>query len=158
MNKLSFEIKTSKDFFIKLKQDFEDFSNDIESSRFALNCAMTAWHLTDWVYHEFNYENTFAKLSEFQEYLKKQCDSLQIMQDICYGSKHYKLIRHVPKISETEMHEGTFDSTFDFSFDTSELEIKMEDGRTLLFIDEIEKTINFWENFLKRQNVRNINI
>jgi len=148
MNKLSFEIKESKDFFIKLKQDFEDITNDPESSRYALNCAMTAWHLTDWVYHEFNYKTSFQKLSDFQECLKKQCDSLQIMHDISNGSKHYKLTRHIPKVSETEMHEGTFDDTFDFTFDTSGLEIRMEDGRILLFIDEIEKTIIFWEKFL----------
>lgn len=148
MNKLSFEIKESKDFFIKLEQEFKDLNNCPESSRYALNCAMTSWHLTDWVYHEFNYKARFPKLSDFQEDLKRQCDSLQIMHDISNGSKHYKLTRHIPKISETEMHEGTFDNTFDSTFDISGLEIIMEDGRTLLFIEEIEKTIIFWEKFL----------
>lgn len=150
MSGLSFDIRTAADFFKKLKEDFADYSTDITSARHALNCAMTAWHLTEWVYHEFNLDKTFKKVSDFQEDVKKQCSSLVIMHDISNGSKHYKLTRHQPQISDTEKHLGTFDDTFDFSFDTSRLEISMEDGQTLIFYTEIEKVIDFWDDYLKR--------
>lgn len=152
MNKLSFNIENSADLFLKLKQEYSELIKDPTSSRYALNCAMTAWHLTDWIYHEYNYKSKFPKLGDFQKSLKINCDSLQIMHDITNGSKHYKLTKHVPKISNTAMHEGTFDNTFDFSFDTSRLEIIMDDGRTLLFINEIENVVNFWRDFLNNLN------
>lgn len=152
MNKLSFNIENSADLFSKLKQEYSELINDQTSSRYALNCAMTAWHLTEWVYHEYNYKSKFPKLGDFQESLKLKCDSLQIMHDISNGSKHYKLSRHMPKVSDTTVHEGTFDHTFDFTFDTSRLEITMDDGRTLIFTIEIENVINFWDDFLNNIN------
>jgi len=153
MNELSFDIKTSADFLKKLKEDFAEYRSDKTSARHALNCAMTAWHLSEWIYHEFNFDKTFKKVSDFQEDVKNKCRSLIIMHDISNGSKHFELKRHEPKIKKTEKHLGSFDSSFDFSFDTSRLEISMKDGRILVFETEIEIVINFWDNYL--QNLSN---
>src|SRR5688572_7858128 len=100
MSDLSFDIKTSEDFFKKLQEDYSEFCIEKTSSRFALNCAMTAWHLTEWIYNEFNSQlsSCFPKLTDFQTDIKKQCPSLQIMHDIANGTKHYLLTKHIPII------------------------------------------------------------
>ena len=151
MNDLSFDIKTSKDFFNKLLTDYDEFSSNTTSSRVALNCAMTAWHLTEWIYSEFNQSlcNHFTTLALYQQDLKRQCTSLQIMHDLANGTKHYLLTKHRPIVKETNLHQGTFDRTFDRTFDTSTLKIELNDGTKIYFEDEIKKAINFWKQYLQ---------
>ena len=48
-----FDIITSRDFLEKLEGDFADFSEAPHSTRLALNCAMTAYHLHEWVWGEW---------------------------------------------------------------------------------------------------------
>jgi len=91
MNQLSFEIRTTEDFFRKLMDDYSEFQENITSSRLAINCAMTAWHLTEWIFYEFYNipSSSFNSVSAFQQDIKRQCYSLQIMHDLTTGTKHF---------------------------------------------------------------------
>jgi hypothetical protein len=147
-SRLSFNITNSKDFLAKLLEDFEDFKKDDTSSRLAINCAMTAWHLSDWIYFEYKFDKV-SKLFDFQESIKSTCPSLQVMHDITNGSKHFKLTKHQPKVAETKLHGGSFDKSFDRSFDISTLDVEMKDGSKKYFEDELQKVINFWTNYFE---------
>ncbi|OJX28854.1 MAG: hypothetical protein BGO86_00180 [Chryseobacterium sp. 36-9] len=155
MNKFSFDIKTSDDFYNKLKEDYNEFCTKETSSRIALNCAMTAWHLSEWIYNEYRSTKliSFNKF-EFHENIKLKCPSLQIMQDLSNGTKHTKITKYTPNVTNTEKHEGTFDYTFDFTFDTSSLNIELANGTKTEFSVEMQKCIDFYEsyfsNFLKK--------
>jgi hypothetical protein len=146
MSGLSFNITTSKEFLAKLLEDYEEFKKDATSERIAINCAMTAWHLSDWIFYEYGYEKTM-KLFNFQESLKAQCPSLQVMQDITHGSKHFKLKTHQPKIEATRLHHGSFDKSFDRSFDISSLDIEMKDGTKRYFEDDLNAVVGFWSKY-----------
>lgn len=150
MSDLSFNIKTSKDFFKKLEEDYLEFYSDKTSSRVALNCAMTSWHLTEWIYNEYNslLVSDFATLATFQNNIKRQCPSLQIMHDIANGTKHYLLTRHRPIIRDTTLHQGGFSSGFSRDFNISTLDIELYDGTKIYFEDEIKTTIIFWKQYL----------
>jgi len=150
MSDLSFDIKTSEDFFKKLQEDYKEFCIDKTSSRVALNCAMTAWHLTEWIYNEYNSQliSNYSTLTAFQIDIKRQCPSLQIMHDIANGTKHYLLTRHRPIIKDTTLHQGAFSSDFSRDFDISTLDIELNDGTKIYFEDEIETSINFWIQYL----------
>jgi hypothetical protein len=151
MNKYSFDIKNSKDFFKKLKEDYEEFSTNEVSSRIALNCAMTAWHLSEWIYNEYLETKCaeFARLNDFHNFIKTECPSLQIMQDLSNGTKHSKITMYNPEIQNTEKYEGTFDYTFDFSFDRSSLDIELSNGTKTEFSFEIEKCIDYYKTFFE---------
>ncbi|MGV3630880.1 MAG: hypothetical protein ACO1O6_06730 [Bacteroidota bacterium] len=151
MSNLSFDIKTSRDFFLKLQEDYSEFRKNRTSSRIALNCAMTAWHLTDWIYNEYKsqLESNFATLTAFQQEMKNLCPSLQIMHDLANGSKHYLLTKHKPIIEETNLHKGAFSNAFSRDFDISTLDIKLNNGKKIYFEDEIKKTLYFWATYLK---------
>jgi|SRR5680860_393645 len=153
MNILSFDLKTPKDFYNKLIEDYEDYKTSDNSSRIALNCAMTAWHLSEWIYHEFNMKRKYPKMKDYQGHVKRICPSLQIMHDIANGSKHYKLERHNPKTQHTEKKTGTFDNTFDFTFDRTMLKVVMQDGNALIFDHEIDKTIIYWGEQLQELEI-----
>lgn len=151
MSDLSFGIKSSKDFFQKLQDDYSDFCKDKTSSRIALNCAMTSWHLTEWIYHEYNTQliSTFPEIYAFQAQIKKMCPSLRILHDIANGTKHYLLTKHVPVIKETNLHQGAFSNDFSRDFDISTLDIELKDGSKIYFEDEIEKAVLFWKEYFK---------
>ncbi len=150
MTDFSFDIKCSADFFRKLKEDFNDYQEDTTSSRKAINCAMTAWHLSDWIYNEFINipSNSFSKLEGFQADLKRLCPSLQIMHDITNGSKHHTLTRHKTQIDNTHLHIGPFSKVFSREFDQTSLDIEMKDGSRKYFEDEIVEVVKFWNDYL----------
>jgi hypothetical protein len=151
MNDLSFNIKSTKDFYNKLKEDFMEYSEDRLSSRKALNFALTAWHLSDWTYNEFKEKLTskHKSLNSFQANLKKLCPSLQLMHDLTNGTKHYTLTRHKPIIKETNLHIGDFNNDFSRDFDISSLVIELHDGTKVHFEDEIIIVMDFWTEYLK---------
>jgi hypothetical protein len=48
-----FTIGTSRDFLWKLEADFDDFMKEPYSTRLAVNCALTAYHLHEWVWGDW---------------------------------------------------------------------------------------------------------
>lgn len=148
MNKYSFDIKNSDDFYKKLKEDYNEFCTEKTSSRIALNCAMTAWHLIEWIYKD--YKHTLLKevkcIRDFQDEIKTLCPSLKIMQDLCNGTKHTEGNKS-SKIINTEKYEGSFDFTFDSIFDTSSLDIELSNGKKTEFTIEMQKCIDFYESY-----------
>ena len=69
------------------------------------------------------------------------------MQDISNGTKHFTITKYPPSVKNTELHKGAFSNAFSRAFDISALEIELTNGTKLYFEDEIEKVINFWENY-----------
>jgi hypothetical protein len=146
MSSLSFDIKTSKDFFKILLEDYKEFDGNRTSSRHALHCAIIAWHMIEWVHKEFE-----SQLSEdlFKKKIVQQCPSFEIMRDIADGTKHSQLGRKNLLVKETELHRGVFSEVFSREFDTSHLYVILSDGAKIYFEDEIKKVVLFWTEYLK---------
>jgi len=154
----SFEIENSKGFFDKLLAEYEDFENEHLNPRFAINAAITSWHLSDWTYQEFfksderfqdSKENnkTISGLSKYQEFLKERCPELEYMRTITNGSKHCK----VNQRNRTGISEGDF-SPYDFDrhdFDVPVFVIINDlTNEELDFEQILVTTIEFWQSFL----------
>jgi len=142
----SFEIKTSIDLFKKLQEDYEDLKNDELSSRHAINCAMTAWHLTDWTFKEYISTHGFNDIGKYRESLI--CPSLKVMHDIANGGKHLNVTRPKTDITDTVKVDGDFSRDFDTDdFLVGSLDLKMSDGTTKNFFDEMTVVLNFWQEY-----------
>ena len=153
----SFEIQNSKGFFKKLQDEYKDFDKEHLNARFAINCAITSWHLTDWTYQEFfksderfqdsrESKKTVSGLSKYQEFVKKTCPELEYMRLITNGSKHCK----VNQTHRTIVSEGDY-SIYDYSrFDYAvpRFVIANEVDKEIDFENLLLKTIAFWEGFL----------
>lgn len=148
MNKLSFEINNSLQFYKKLEEDYSDYIKNNLSSRLAINCALTSWHLSDWIYNEYKFDKEFQNIFEFQKSLKEICGELQVMHDISNGTKHFFLNKHKPKVENTEKHIGPFDSTFGLTFDKTYLKVEMKNGEILSFETILKKVLLFWKDYL----------
>lgn len=153
----SFEIENSKGFFQKLEDEYKDFDKAHLNPRFAINCAITSWHLTDWTYQEFfkkdlrfldSKENgkAISGLSKYQEFLKESCSELEPMRMITNGSKHCKINqRH-----RTIISSGDF-SPYDFSrhdWAVPRFVIVDDHNEELDFEKLLLATIAFWKSFL----------
>lgn len=141
----SFDINTAEDFFKKLLEDYQDFVDENTSARVAINCAMTAWHLVDWIAAEKGISD--RDFTKFKEDLIAQCPSLQAMQDISNGSKHCNITKYTPRIINTKKHIGDFSNDFNNDFDITRLMIVTKDGSNMTFEDEIQNVIQFWRNY-----------
>lgn len=148
MGQYSFGIKTSIDFFHKLEDDHNEFLKDPLSSSKALNCAMSAWHLTDWIYVEYYAGQVHSK--HFKERIKQECFALVILQDITNGSKHCKITYYVPAVKNTELYQGAFSSGFSRGFDISGHEVTTENGNKLFLEDLIKDAIVYWKSFFAK--------
>ena len=149
MGNLSFDIRTPVDFFQKLKEDYSEFTKDKTSSKLASDCAVKAWHLAEWIYKEYNASlcTQFPSFFSYQQNIKLKCPSLQYMQDISNGTKHFTITKYSPSVKNTELHKGAFSNAFSRAFDISVLVIELSNGTKLYFEDEIEKVIDYWESY-----------
>lgn len=161
----TFEINNSKSFFEKLLQEYKDFDTDHLNPRFAMNCAINSWHLSDWTFQEFfksdnRFQNSieivdgekklFSGLLKYQKYLIKKCPDLKYMRSITNGTKH--CISNKKNNSEkTETYIGDYNPK-DFSrqdFDVARFVIKLKNGSSIDFEESLLKTIEFWKDFIE---------
>jgi hypothetical protein len=91
-----FDIITSRDFFSKLEADFIDFKDQPDSTRHALNCIITAYHLYEWVWGDWLKIDhaTWRKLSvqskeTFKDWLKREWPGFAVLEGLTSGAKHF---------------------------------------------------------------------
>lgn len=149
---LSFDIQTAHEFLAKLHDERDAVEANLTSARHAINAAMTAYHLIEWVWGLHvkpapSLQSTLSVTSskEFREYCLRQCPELETMQCVCEGSKH--LGTSGKNVKSTQLKGGAFDSSFDKSFDISRLQLDKTDGSTSYFDNELEAVVTFWDSF-----------
>ena len=91
----------------------------------------------------------FRKSYNFRKQLYIECPEFKILHDISNSIKHKKLSSPKVKIQNTEKHEGTFDYTFDSTFDISYLKIIFENGDEQDLLEILEPAINYWIKIIK---------
>ena len=91
-----FDIENSADYYAMLVSDFDDFMEDQRSARKAIHCAITAYHLGEWVWHDWlkDQVDLKAKLGvtsekSFYKYLNDHL-WLLVLREIANGSKHFR--------------------------------------------------------------------
>lgn len=161
---LTFEIKNSKDLFQKLLEEYEDFDKEYLNPRFAINCSINSWHLSDWTYQEFfkndeRFQDSekikkdkiiiLSGLLKYQQYLKKLCPELEYMRLITNGIKHCVLNDKNIK-EKTAIHNGGYSSEHynRHHYDVTRFIIEIDNQDNLDFEDTLVKTIEFWRNFI----------
>ena len=158
---LTFEIRNSKDFFNKLLEEYNDFDKQHLNPRFAMNCAITSWHLTDWTYLEYYQDDSrfqdsesndkngnikfISGLLKYQQFIIKQCPDLEYMRLITNGIKHCVLNDKTRK-EKTVIHKGDFSTDFSrHDFDVTRFVIKIGLNENIDFEKTLLKTIDFWK-------------
>lgn len=160
---LTFEIINSDGFFKKLLSEYADFNKDYINPRFALNCALNSWHLTDWTFQEFfkndlRFQDSFEKskkgdykvsgLSKYQNFIVEKCEELKYMRLISNGTKHCILNKAATVKTATKIGDFKNSDWSRHDFDTTRFIIELENGEKIGFEKILLKTIDFWRLFL----------
>src|SRR6516225_8366777 len=100
-------INSSRDMLEKLRREIDRLAGSIirqEIVDHGLNAAMTAWHLTDWVWREIQGSTRrpaltaragtpIRELKQFQELVKRNCAELAHCEGIAISTKHFTFSR-----------------------------------------------------------------
>jgi hypothetical protein len=138
----------------------------------AWNTAVTAWHMTDWLWSskqttrkklskKFRFEYNEATISgrekglaKFQTAVRAACRELHICREICNASKHMRLKSDDPDIKvEIEWHEAK-EAVGEVEVGDLIMNLLVHDKGTktdvqLVFIN----AAGYWENLLKNEGV-----
>jgi len=150
-----FDMNNSRDFYQKLLEDFDDFMGQQDSARHAMNCAITAHHLADWVWGDFVKSDAVlkAKLAvkdkeDFMCWIDTQTVWYGLVQGISNGSKHFirKAGEGTVKIQGFGMG-GYGQGPFGMSY--LAIQVSETDPKNLTIAELLEVVIRFWRNFLR---------
>lgn len=108
-----FRIQSVHDIFGKLYREmrrFEKAGSDNEGRQnqvdAAVNFAITAWHMTDWVWHRREHEIReclgVESLREFQDEMRQRCLDLAVCDVIANAAKHGERLHPIPHRPEIE--------------------------------------------------------
>ena len=105
------KLRTAKDLLGKMDREFLRMRRDKKwQSHHAFNFAVTAWHITDWVYKDARQRHSSNKspfgcrnLKSFQQFVRSDCPALDICYDLAIGSKHMEVSRPTRKVAKTDV-------------------------------------------------------
>jgi hypothetical protein len=153
MSIYGYEIKTSRDFFGKLLDEREDFLLNPTSSRHAINCALTGWHLHEWIYQEYKSSpilGHFTNIDDYRKSLYTKCHSLSSFRDLADGSKHFSLGRPTNSILNTEVKPAGSDWGFTKKLESPTLVVRHKMGGVnfqITFDDLLYDVTFFWYSY-----------
>lgn len=106
-----FDIKTARDFHAKLVDELDAHIEDPGSTRHAINCALTAFHMLDWIWVDFLEKDKalqaklglpliqadlkakgekHSEIRAFRAYVDSMNPFFRTVQGIANGSKHFR--------------------------------------------------------------------
>lgn len=150
-----FDIINSCDFYQKLLEDFDDYMNRPDSARHAMNCAITAHHLADWVWGDFvksddQLKRTLGlrKKEDFMAWIDSQTVWYGVVQSLSNGSKHFlrkeaENTRKIQGYGEGGWGQGPYGSSY------LAIEVSLTDPKNLPVSMLLEVVIRFWRDFFR---------
>jgi hypothetical protein len=150
-----FDINSSCDFYRKLLEDFDDYMDHQDSARHAMNCAITAHHLADWVWGDFVKDDDTLKaklgikdIHEFRRWIDTQSVWYGVVQGLSNGSKHF-----IREAAEGTHKIGGFGTggfgQGPYGMSYLAIEVSDTDPKLLPVALLLEVVIRFWRDFLK---------
>lgn len=120
----------------------------IDMKCFAFNAAVTAWHLTDWVFEDMTptqrAQHGTTSLKGFQNYVRQQCRSIHLCRQIATASKHRVVTLHVDQGVDAGI---VFGAQKDGQFASWSIVVK--DGAVIHpALDVLENARLYWHQFI----------
>ena len=163
----TYELRKPKDLLGKLERELHRLGKGkIWASDHAYNFAVTAWHMTDWVWqHERTKSpgNTrsfgFSSVATFQNFITRDCRDLDICSDLANGSKHFEVERRDRAVIDTDVSLGP-----SFVLDVSRLDIdalggppilkvRLADGSSKRAEDVFKGAVSYWFRFFREHEL-----
>lgn len=149
---MMFDIEDSIGFYRLMIENYDDFVENSGSSRHAINCAISAYHMAEWIWGDWlkSDYSTWPKLAgvrdknSFMSWVHQQTPHFRTVQDVANGSKHFAAKRTATKSTGSYVDNDYVEHGYQEQY--SEIEL---DGRWVEAIIVVEGMVMFWESFLK---------
>lgn len=146
-----FDVRDSIGFYKLMIENYDDFVENSGSSRHAINCAISAFHIAEWIWGDWlsSDHETWKKLEgvrdldTFKQWLDRQTPWFRVVQGVANGSKHFASTLRNTRTTGSYVENGYVEHGYQQQF----LEIEI-DGRWTEAIIIIEELAMFWESFL----------
>ena len=119
----SFGLHDSRDILEKLRWELRNLfcrqRYDIAVCQYhAFNCAITAWHATDWLWQDISsspelktklqekIQKPLKTVEDFQSYVRVDCWALRLCHQIANGSKHFLVTRNPDSTISAVISDG----------------------------------------------------
>jgi hypothetical protein len=148
-----FDIRNSADFYRKCLDDYSSLLQTPGYAGFAINCAMSSYHLAEWIWgdwlktdHALKARLKVRTCGDFKRWVETQCPFFQTVQSIANGSKHFD--RSIS--GNTAKMEGFAE---DEGFEREHLVVLTDDNTMRSIEDMIKVLLTFWHDFLEEHSV-----
>jgi hypothetical protein len=154
-----FDINNSRDYYAKLLADFDDFMGEQSSGRLALNCAITAYHMADWVWADWLKKDEIAKAKlniknkdDFLACVDRAWPWFPTIQALANGTKHFgrKEDFEAVKVQGYGMGGygvGPYGHSY-LTIDYGDHGGESNPHRFMNVVHMLEGTVRFWRDFL----------
>jgi hypothetical protein len=146
-----FEIKDSVDFYGKMIEDYDDLVENPGSSRHAINCALSAYHIAEWIWGDWLKTDYDAwkklKIRDREGFLRWASSSNSwyvAIADVANGSKHFALGLAETKATGAYAAAGYMRP----GYQETHLEIQAN-GQWVDAATMFEDVVMFWDDFFR---------
>ncbi len=150
-----FDINNSRDFYQKLLEEFDDCMDRQDSARHAMNCAITAHHLADWVWGDFVKGDITLKAKlglrdkeDFMRWIDRQTVWYGLVQAISNGSKHFIRENAEGTVKVEGFGMGGYGQG-PFGMSYLAIQVSETDPKNLPIAHLLEVVVRFWRDFLR---------
>lgn len=145
-------MNTANDCLQDFRNKCHKFSNDDLNTSLAMECAVSAWTVIDWVFKCDGERLNFTNLRELQDYVRDECPKLGYLQDIANARKHKTVTFYEAKVKQTNKHLGSFSTAFSRDFDITRLEFSTG-SECFSFQDTFEDVLAFFKKYFEQNNI-----
>lgn len=152
-----FGITNAQEFYAMLIEDFDEFMRNQQSARCAVHCAITAYHLHEWVWGDWlkNDQATKTKLGltnqdSFLGWIDSNCPWYSSVQALTNGSKHFNRKMGFEAVHVKGSGQGPFGvGAFGAGYLIIDYGESAGEHRWLTAVQLLEIIVRFWRNFFK---------
>ena len=161
----AYDLQTPLDLLGKLGRELRAFQQDAErQSDHAYNFAITAWHLTDWLWQYDKAQNPGAEKwfgcasrRSFQAKICKQSPDIKICNELAIGSKHFHVEKRKKVVESAEISAGPSFILNVSLLDVDRLgpgpvpvlKVRMVDGTSVKSAKVFNGAMKFWFGFFQ---------
>jgi len=155
-----FNIQTATEFYSMLIEDFDDFVAEPHSARRAMHCAITAYHLHEWVWGDWLAQDQAARdtlsiekrnKDLFLQWIDNHCVWFTLAQGLANGSKHFSRDYGFGTALVSGFGEGGFGlGPYGKGYLVIDLGDEAGSGRWLPAAHLLEVVVRFWRDFFRK--------
>jgi hypothetical protein len=148
---------TCRDFYAMLVEDFDDFMAEPQSARRAWHCALTAYHLHEWVWGDWLKSNRQVRdhlkvnsSVEFLRWVEQHCVWFWYVQQLATGAKHFVRQPGSQPILVGQYGQGGYGTgPYGQGYLIVDLGEEAGDERYQTAASYLEVVVRFWRDFFR---------